>query len=210
MLYDISPPLTEHTAVFPGDTPLTRSVQLQVERGDPVTLSSLHSTVHVGAHIDGPNHYAPGAPGVESWLLERCIGPCQVVHVHIERGEHITAGHLRGALIDQPRVLLRTDTQPDWRVFNADFAALTPEAVGHLHAAGVELVGIDTPSVDAADSTELPSHARCRAHGMTILEGVRLEDVPEGTYELIAAPLKLVGFDASPVRAVLRSLHDAD
>ena len=203
-IIDISPALTPDIAVFPGDTSLTREVALRMEQGDPVTLSSLHTTVHVGAHVDGPNHYSADAPGVEAWPLERCIGPCHVLHVQ-HYGPLVPACVLDGVELTHPRVLLRTDSQPDPQVFNDDFTAIDPLLVDALHAAGVELVGIDTPSVDPGSSKTLDAHARFRAHGMTILEGLRLEGVAAGAYELIAAPLNLVGFDASPVRAVLRA-----
>jgi arylformamidase len=106
-----------------------------------------------------------------------------------------------------PRVLLATGTYPDPDRFTQDFAALSPELVDHLHAEGVRLIGIDTPSVDPFASKELPSHRRFLAHDMAILEGLVLDGVSEGMYELIALPLRLTGFDASPVRAVLRSLR---
>ncbi|MGE4633046.1 MAG: kynurenine formamidase, partial [Planctomycetota bacterium] len=72
---------------------------------------------------------------------------------------------------------------------------------------GVKLLGVDTPSVDVADSKDLPSHDACRRSGILILEGLVLDGVEDGIYELIALPLKLTGFDASPVRAVLRTIH---
>jgi arylformamidase len=106
--------------------------------------------------------------------------------------------------IEAERVLIATDTYPDPENFNEDFAALTPELVETLHGKGVKLIGIDTPSVDLFESKDLPTHQaflRCR---MAILEGLVLSKLPEGVYELIALPLRLVGFDASPVRAVLR------
>jgi arylformamidase len=108
--------------------------------------------------------------------------------------------------IEAPRVLLRTGTFPDPNRFTEDFAALAPELVDDLHARGVRLIGIDTPSVDLFDSTDLPAHRRFLEHDMAILEGLVLDAVPEGHYELIALPLRLVGFDASPVRAILRTL----
>jgi arylformamidase len=77
--------------------------------------------------------------------------------------------------------------------------------VERLHEQGVKLIGIDTPSVDLFDSKDLPSHQMILKHDMAILEGLALQGVPEGVYELIALPLKLVGFDASPVRAILRT-----
>jgi arylformamidase len=105
-------------------------------------------------------------------------------------------------------VLVRTGTFPDPTVFHEDFAALAPELVDSLHARGVRLVGIDTPSVDPFDSADLPAHRAFLKNDMAILEGLDLSAVPDGVYELIALPLRLVGFDASPVRAVLRTMDD--
>ena len=128
-----------------------------------------------------------------------------MVRVAVE-GALIGPADLTGE-IDAPRLLIRTGTFPDRSVFSEDFAALDPDLVDWLHARGVRLVGIDTPSVDPFGSTELPSHRAFLRNDMAILEGLDLEAVPEGLYELIALPLRLVGFDASPVRAAtLRTL----
>ena len=104
-----------------------------------------------------------------------------------------------------PRVLFATGTYPDPQNWNSDFAALSVELIDFLHHRGVITVGIDTPSVDLFDSKDLPAHKAMLRHDMAILEGLVLKDVPEGIYELIALPLPLVGFDASPVRAILRT-----
>ena len=111
------------------------------------------------------------------------------------------------APIDVPRVLFSTGTYPDPTRFDDRFAALSPELVHHLADHGVRLVGIDTPSVDLVDSKDLPAHHACRERDLAILEGIVLDAVPAGLYELIALPLRLVGFDGSPVRAVLRPLQ---
>jgi arylformamidase len=103
-------------------------------------------------------------------------------------------------------MLLATGTFPDPENFNDDFAAYDPAFIDRLHAQGVRLIGIDTPSIDLFDSKDLPSHHTVLRHDMAILEGLLLRDVPDGVYELIALPLKLVGFDASLVRAVLRDI----
>lgn len=204
MLYDISPPLRPSLAVWPGDSPLTREVLLDLARGDSVTLSTLRATVHLGAHADAPSHYGRGAADIASRPLELYLGPCEVRRVAVGRGERVLPGMLPRP-VGGTRVLLATGTFPDPDRFNEDFAALSGELVDHLHARGVRLVGIDTPSVDLFTSKDLPAHGRCLAHDMAILEGLVLEGVPEGSYELIALPLRLEGFDASPVRAVLRS-----
>ncbi|MDP6180945.1 MAG: hypothetical protein QGG48_13750 [Desulfatiglandales bacterium] len=102
------------------------------------------------------------------------------------------------------RVLFKTGTYPNPNRFNNDFCALSPLLIDELHKQNVILVGIDTPSVDLCDSKNLLAHNRIAKYNMAILEGLLLTDVPEGKYELIALPLKLMGCDGSPVRAVLR------
>jgi arylformamidase len=205
VLYDISPAVSPATPVFPGDTPFSREVLLDMRRGDHLTLSTVRTTVHVGAHTDAPSHFGADAPTVDRVELERYLGPCQVLRVDVRCGGLVTP-ELIGERVGEPRVLLATGTFPDPTRWNEDFAAIAPEAIDHLHGRGVRLVGIDTPSVDPAASKTLPAHKRCLELEVAILEGLVLEGVPEGRYELIALPLKLVGFDASPVRAVLRSL----
>ena len=191
--------------MWPGDTPPRREVLLDLARGDPLTLSTLHATVHLGAHADGPNHYGGDAPGIGERDLDLYLGRCQVVRVAAERGERITVADLPGE-ITEPRLLIATGTYPDPTRFNQDFAALQPALVDHLHEHGVRLVGIDTPSVDLFPSKDLPAHAAFLRNDMAILEGLVLTAVPPGIYELIALPLRLPGYDASPVRAILRSL----
>ncbi|HXG10996.1 MAG TPA: cyclase family protein [Gemmataceae bacterium] len=204
MLYDITPPISERLQVWPGDVPPVREVLLDLKRGDNLTLSALRATVHLGAHADAPSHYGADAPAIDTRSLDYYLGPCQVMHIPAAPRTRIGPGALRGA-VTAPRLLLATGTYPDPERFNEDFAALSPELVRALHRQGVKLIGIDTPSVDLFDSKDLPAHRAFLECDMAILEGLVLRDVPEGMYELIALPLKLVGFDASPVRAVLVS-----
>lgn len=205
VLYDISPPIDSRLAVWPGDEPPTREVKCRIEDGAPITLSTLRSTVHLGAHADGPNHYAQGAPGIEHFPIDRYLGPCQVVTAKVRPGERVRPSQL-ARLVTEQRVLIRTGTYPDPANFNRDFAALSVDLVDSMARRGVVLVGIDTPSVDLFDSKDLPAHKAFLRHDMSILEGLVLKDVPDGVFELIALPLPLMGFDASPVRAVLRGM----
>jgi arylformamidase len=207
MIYDITPLISERLQVWPGDTPPSRQVLCDMKQGSNLTLSTLHATVHLGAHADAPSHYGRDAPAIHERSLDYYLGPCQVIRVAATRRAVLTPEALPGR-VAAARVLLATGTYPDPEHFNEDFAALSPELVDWLHAQGVRLVGIDTPSVDPFESKDLPAHHRFLAHDMAILEGLVLTDVPEGVYELIALPLKLAGFDASPVRAVLRTLSD--
>jgi arylformamidase len=205
MIYDITPPVSPLLAVWPGDTPPTREVLCDIQRGDTITLSTLRATVHLGAHADAPSHYGAAAPAIHERGLDYYLGPCQVIRLEVPRATRITT-EMVTVRVQAKRVLLATGTFPNPQIFNTDFTALAPELVEALHGQGVRLIGIDTPSVDLFDSKELPSHRMFLKHDMAILEGLVLTDVPEGLYELIALPLKLVEFDASPVRAVLRTL----
>lgn len=204
MLYDISPPITPDLAVWPGDTPMSRDVLCDMAVGDNLTLSTLHGTVHLGAHADAPNHYGLDAPAIDARSLDLYVGPCQVIQVPAARGTRIDESAI-SVPIEAERVLLHTGTFPDPTDFNEDFAALAPSLVDWLAERGVRTVGIDTPSVDLFDSKDLPAHKALLARDMAILEGLVLSAVPAGVYELIALPLRLVGFDASPVRAILRT-----
>ena len=208
MLYDISPMISAGLQVWPGDTPPSREVLCDLARGDSITLSTLHATVHLGAHADAPSHYGRDAPAIHERSLDYYLGPCQLIRVPAARNTAITPDAVKTP-IAAPRVLLATGTFPDPEVFNEDFAALTPELVESLHGQGVKLIGVDTPSVDRFTSKDLPVHRAFLQYDMAILEGLVLKDVPEGVYELIALPLRLQEFDASPVRAVLRSVARA-
>lgn len=204
-LFDISPVIDDTLAVFPGDTPPTREVLLDMARGDNLTLSTLRSTVHVGAHVDAPSHYGVDAPTMEQVDPHRFIGPCRVVSVDVTPGDHVPASALPTDL-DEERVVLRTGSYPDPTSFHQGFAALSPDFVHAAAELGVRLVGVDTPSVDLPTSKDLPAHHACLERDVLILEGLMLGEVPDGLYELIALPLRLKGFDGSPVRAVLRTL----
>jgi arylformamidase len=201
MIYDITPPITPKLAVWPGDTRPSREVLCDMARGDNITLSTLRATVHLGAHADAPSHYGKAAAAIESRKLDLYLGPCQVLHVSAKQKQRVKVDEIE---IKAERFLMATATLSNPEEFNTDFAAYDPEFISWLHERGVRLIGIDTPSIDVFDSKDLPSHQTVLKHDMAVLEGLVLDAVPDGVYELIALPLKLVGFDASPVRAILR------
>ena len=205
-LIDISPVVDASIQVWPGDTPFVQTVNLDMNAGANLTLSDIRTSVHVGAHADAPSHYVADGCDIAARRLELYIGRCVVLHVDVARGERIYPAHLANKRLTAPRVLLRTRTFESHNAWNEDFAALSPELVNKLYHHGVMLIGIDTPSVDPFHSKELEAHHAFARNDMAILEGLMLDHVEEGEYELMAAPLRLRGADASPVRAVLRTL----
>lgn len=204
-LFDISPPLDTATPAFPGDTNYEQRWAAQIGPGCPVNVSAITLSPHLGAHADAPLHYGVDAPAIGHVDLDPFLGRCRVIHA-IGKGALVAPEHLQGHARDlPPRVLVRTciNAPTEW---TAVFSAFAPETIAWLASQGVRLVGIDTASVDPADSKTLDSHQQLLAHDMRVLENLVLDDVPEGDYELIALPLKLTSACASPVRAVLRSL----
>lgn len=206
MLYDLSPTIRPETPVWPGDTPFTSRLTGSIADGAAVNLSALSLTPHLGSHADAPFHTEPRGEGIAEMSIERYLGPCRVIKVPplpLIEPRHVEGFDL-GA---PPRILFKTESVRDRRVFPERFTALSPELAALLGEHRVLVVGMDTPSVDPFDSKTLDAHHALWRGGVAILEGLVLDGVPEGIYELIALPLKLEGLDASPVRAVLRTIE---
>ncbi len=204
-LWDISPEVAPGFPVFPGDSPFTLHWTRTIGMDCPVNVSELTMSPHTGSHADAPLHYDDAGASMADVAIDTYLGPCRVIDV-AGRAALVTAADLAAHLRKTPpRVLLRTYRRAP-QAWDPRFTAIAPEAIDLLHQHGVRLIGIDTPSIDPEASKSLDSHMRVRAHRMAILEGIVLDDVPAGDYELIALPLRWRGLDASPVRAVLREL----
>lgn len=203
-IFDISPAISPDIAVWPGDEPYSRKIELNMESGHHLTLSSIKTTLHLGAHTDAPNHYVAGGKDMAQRSLHYYLGPAQVISVNTKAGERIQWQDLQNQEIKAPRIILRTNSFPDPNKFNEDFCSLSPDLINELSQRHVILCGIDTPSVDPFASKKLEAHNEIAKHNMAVLEGVVLNDVDDGEYELICLPLKLISADASPVRAILR------
>ena len=209
-IWDISPPVFEGAPVFPGDAPYQQEWTATLTDSCPVNLSRITLSPHVGAHADAPLHYDPQGQTIGLMDLEPFLGPCRVVHCigvrPLVQWEHIRHAIENTTTPLPPRVLVRTYTHMPVDRWDPHLAAYAPATVQRLADLGVRLIGIDTASIDPADSKTLDSHQVIRRCGLRVLENLVLDNVPEGDYELIALPLKLVQADASPVRAILRSL----
>ncbi len=205
-LWDISPPVHAGSPVFPGDTAYRQQWCATIGPGCPVNVSAITLSPHVGAHADAPLHYDASGAAIGEVSLDAFLGPCRVIHA-IGCGPLIAWEHIAHAVNARlpPRVLVRTYAQAPAQ-WDGALAAYAPATIERLADLGVMLVGIDTASIDPADSKSLDSHQVIRRRGLRVLENLVLDAVPEGDYELIALPLKLTTADASPVRAVLRAL----
>jgi arylformamidase len=204
-LWDISPPLGPDTPVFPGDQGYAQRWTATLGPDSAANVSALTLSPHLGAHADAPLHYADGAPAIGELDLAPFLGLCRVVHT-LDCGPLIRPEHLAHAVAGlPPRLLVRTCRRAA-TTWTDHFTAFAPETIEWLAGQGVRLIGLDTPSVDPADSTALDSHQRLLRLDLRVLENLVLDEVPAGDYELIALPLRLMHAEASPVRAVLRSL----
>ena len=205
-LWDISPPLQADTPVFPGDTAYRQHWSATLGPGCPVNVSAITLSPHAGAHADAPLHYDPEGAAAGALDLTPYLGPCRVIHA-IGCGPLVRPEHLEGHLHALPaRVLVRVYQRMPQTQFDPDLPAFAPDTIERLADMGVRLIGTDSASIDPASSKTLDSHQVIRRRHLRVLENLLLDDVPEGDYELIALPLKLMTADASPVRAILRTL----
>lgn len=206
-LWDISQPLRPGIPVWPGDTPFESANVWAMGPGTPVNVGRFGGSVHTGTHADAPFHYDPDGAPASGFDLTTYLGPCRVVDAR-GCGALIEVAHIEAALAADPppRILIRTYEAFPHDAWDSAFPAVAPGAIDALAAAGVRLIGVDTASLDPETSKTMDAHKAVARHGMAILEGLVLDDVPPGDYELIALPLNLGDLDAAPVRAVLREL----
>lgn len=181
-IWDITRPLAPGIPAWPGDRPFERAWTARLEDGAPANVGAIAMSTHVGTHVDAPFHLALTGATVDQVPLQACVGPCVVIP--LARLED-AAGH--------ERVLVRA-------------AGGAPSLAQVAALNGLRLLGTDGASVDREDAIALAVHHALWRRGAVILEGLALDGVPDGTYELIALPLRLAGMDAAPVRALLREL----
>jgi arylformamidase len=201
---EASRPLNPVISVWTGDRPF----ELDQKRHDGLVLSSFSTTCHVGTHMEAPLHLDEKAHGIDGIPLARCIGPAEVVRVPATKGVATPENLSPGWEPSTPRVLFRSDSFPIDAAVEEGFTGLSTELVHCLADRGVELVGIDTPSVDIFTADDLPAHRALIERGLTWIEGLWLGDAEPGHYLLVALPIPLEGAEAAPTRAVLKPFAD--
>jgi arylformamidase len=196
------------TPVYEGDAPMKFEFLKDMRKGDGFTLSVLSLGAHSGTHIDAPMHFIRDGASIDRISLEALIGPARVIDIP-DRVQAIDAIELnrhewRGA----QRVIFRTRSSlRGWMkspTFHRDFAYITPDAAQLLAAAGVQLVGIDYLSTEQFGAPAPITHRILLGKGIPIVEGLALEDVRAGDYDLIVLPMKVAGHEGAPARAVMR------
>jgi arylformamidase len=206
-IFDISLTLSPETIHWVTGKPLELIERKRMSRGDTNNSSSIHTSVHAGTHVDAPFHFVPDGLTIESLPLDFFIGPARVCAV--EPGSHITAADVLGLdLKGEERVLFKTRNSRLLHkgVYDPSFAAFSVDGARALVDSGVRLVGLDYLSAAHADE-QVPVHRAFLDHGVVLLEGIDLSEVPPGRYELICPPVKLAGSDGAPCRALLRELE---
>ena len=204
-IYDITIPIDSSLPVFPGDPPVRIEPVTRISHGDPANVSRIVMSSHCGTHLDVSRHYNDHGVSVDHIPLTLLIGSALVADLRGVRaieGKHLSRLSLR----DTERLIIRTDNSHLWdrEGFHEDYAHLTKEGAEFLLKSRVRLVGIDYLSIERFEG-DGDVHRLLLGNGMVILEGLNLEGVEEGHYELICLPLKIRGGDGAPARALLRS-----
>jgi arylformamidase len=203
MIRDISVAVRPGTPEWPGDVPFQCGWTARIDGGSSVNLSSVTSSPHVGTHADAPLHVRDGWPATESLPLDAFLGAAFVMDVSAAPAGALALDADDRRLEGVQRLLLRTGRSIAAGAFPADWPVLSSKTAAALAERGLRLLGVDAPSVDERESKSLAVHHALFTGGAQVLENLDLREVPEGRYQLVALPQRLVGLDAAPVRAVL-------
>jgi arylformamidase len=209
---DVTAPLdVATTPTYPGDTKPKFEFLRSFDRGDKVTLSSYLMTAHAGTHVDAPLHFVAKGASIDQVPISKLMGPVRVIDCSpdalaidaAELGKH----NWRGA----KRILFRTrNSRNSWMTdpnFHQDFTYVAPDAAQLLADAGIKLVGIDYLSAEKFGAPVARTHRILLGRSIVIVEGLDLRKVKAGEYDLIILPLRVVGHEAAPARALLHPLQ---
>lgn len=210
-IYDISLPISSSLPVWPGDPPVTLEQVDSIETGAIANVTRLSASVHSGTHVDAPHHFLNDGRTVEQLSLDILTGPCYVAQLP-DGVEAITAEALESMSWPHgtTRILFGTRNSRWWAegdaAFHEDFVAVTADGARWLVEHGIRLVGIDYLSI-APYADSVPPHQILLRAGVVVLEGLDLSAAPRGFYELYCLPLKLLGAEGAPARAILIQRH---
>ena len=199
--------LTEGMVSYPKDVPFQRTLQRDMQKGDPSNVSQFEMSAHSGTHVDAPLHFCPDGYGADEIPISNLYGSAYVADCLGEA--EITAELLKRKVpVDVKRLLLKTDNSTclhdnPQAPFKTDYVYLTATGAEFIVQRGIRLVGIDYLTIDKYKIADKPTHNILLENNVTILEGIILHDVPPGEYFLACGPLKMARADGAPCRAVL-------
>ncbi|ARI75965.1 arylformamidase [Halobacillus mangrovi] len=202
-LIDISMHLNNQTPEWPGDEPFHYKLTMSIEETESVNIGQFTASNHTGTHIDAPFHYDNEGLKVADLPPERFIGEALVINMEnkkVIRKKDLQSFQFNGVT----KVLFRTKSWEDRKQFPQSYTVIGEDVAEFLYDKGIDLIGVDTPSVDPETSKDLPAHHSLYKHDLLILEGLQMDHVAPGAYELMAFPLKMDEADGSPVRAILK------
>jgi arylformamidase len=214
-IFDISRALSDETAPWPGDTAYHFELKWKMAEGATVNVGAITMGVHNGTHADATLHFDEGGEPIERMPLDAYLGDAVVVDLtklfartadQLDRARQIGIAHLEAvaaSLEQTPRLLLKTGIWKDSSIFPDWIPVIAPDVPGWLRERRVRLLGLDLPSVDPIEAKKLANHHALAAAGIAILESLNLSEVEAGVYHFSALPLKIIGGDAGPVRAIL-------
>lgn len=210
-IFDISRALTKEIAPWPGDVAFEFKLNGKIGEGSSVNLGMISMSLHNGTHADARFHFEDDGWRMEEAQLENYAGPAIVCDLSANYRDGAMP-HMRISDLEQwsdeisrtRRLLLKTNVWSDSRVFPQAIPTIAPDVPAWLAAREVKLIGFDLPSVDEITSKSLPLHHALGSAGISIIESLDLAHVSAGVYQLVALPLKIVGGDGSPLRAILR------
>jgi len=207
IIYDISMTIHENMQVYKNKP--EKRPQFTVTRDfvdSPARESMLSMDMHTGTHLDMPLHFLPGGETVETLDLTRVISTCRVLDLsHVEQAIH--ASDLEKMDIKSEETILLKTRNSMTEAFDPEFVYLAEDAARLLIDLGINCVGIDGLGIERAQS-DYSTHKSLLGAGVIIIEGLRLKDIEPGHYLLIAAPLKIAGAEAAPIRALLIERDD--
>lgn len=207
-IFDISLPIDEHLLVWPGDPPIEIEPASRIARGDAANVSRLHLGSHTGTHIDPPFHFIEGASTIEELPMDALLGEAFVADLS-SAPLRIGAADLDALKLDEDvtRLLLKTKNSERWATmpmeFPDDFTSLAADGAEWIVERGIRLVGIDFLGIEARGAEGHPTHKTLLQKGVVIVEGLDLSRVDPGIYKLVCLPLRIVGGDGAPARAIL-------
>ncbi len=208
IFHDVSVTISEDLPVWPGDPGISLKLKSSIAGGDTANVTQIKMGAHTGTHIDAPYHFEPNGKTVDQLPIDVLIGPCRVIEMLDVEGAIGPSALEKVDLGGAVRILFKTKNSEWWKngekEFQKNYIYISEQGAKFLIARGVKLLGIDYLSVDRFDSPDQATHHLLLRNQVIIIEGLNLNDVSFGDYELIALPLKLKGSDGGPARVVLR------